>query len=209
VISYIRKGMIEGQNKDRPNDDISLAGDQKDFACGAIYESTLAGGQTDSQGQPIASDWVAADMVALVHGRKQAPGAAVGTYDKCATEMIANPDNIRYAEGMRTLFVGEDSANHLNNFLWAYNVDSKSLVRLFSAPAGGEVTGLNVHEDVNGRSYITANVQHPGAAEDLSDYPEQVKSSLGRAVDQRGIVGYFGALPSVMRPPTEQNSAAQ
>jgi secreted PhoX family phosphatase len=209
VISYIRKGMIEGQNKDRPNDDISLAGDQKDFACGAIYESTLAGGQTDSQGQPIASDWVAADMVALVHGRKQAPGAAVGTYDKCATEMIANPDNIRYAEGMRTLFVGEDSANHLNNFLWAYNVDSKSLVRLFSAPAGGEVTGLNFHEDVNGRSYITANVQHPGAAEDLSDYPEQVKSSLGRAVDQRGIVGYFGALPSVMRPPTEQNSAAQ
>jgi hypothetical protein len=123
--------------------------------------------------------------------------------------MIANPDNIHYAQAMRTLFVGEDSSNHLNNFLWAYNVDKKSLVRLFSAPAGGEVTGLKVHEDVNGKLYITANVQHPGAAEDLKDYPDEVKSVLRRAVDQRGLVGYFGPLPSIMRPPTDQSSGAQ
>ena len=26
---------------------------------------------------------------------------------------------------MRTLFIGEDSSQHVNNFMWAYNVDTK------------------------------------------------------------------------------------
>jgi secreted PhoX family phosphatase len=199
VISYIRKGMIDGENKDRPQDDIRLAGDAKDLACGAVYESALAGGQKDSAGDPIASDWVAVDMRAIVHGARQPAGAKAGPFDKCDTEQVANPDNIRFSEAMRTLFIGEDSGNHLNNFLWAYNVDSKALVRIFSGPAGGEITGLNVYDDVNGRAYITGNVQHPGAAEDLSGYPEEIRVGLRRLVDQRGIVGYFGGLPAMAR----------
>ena len=31
---------------------------------------------------------------------------------------------------MRTLFIGEDSGQHVNNFLWAYNVDTKALSRM-------------------------------------------------------------------------------
>jgi hypothetical protein len=100
---------------------------------------------------------------------------------------------------MRTLFIGEDSANHLNNFVWAYNVDTKELVRIFSAPAGGENTGLSVYDDVHGAAYITANVQHPGAAEDLGSYPEEIKNDLRRLVDERGIVGYFDGLPGMTR----------
>jgi Raf kinase inhibitor-like YbhB/YbcL family protein len=52
--------MIDGQNGERPRDDIHLAGDEQDLACGVIYESTLAGGQKDSDNAPIASglnDW--------------------------------------------------------------------------------------------------------------------------------------------------------
>src|SRR5262249_49174919 len=55
VISYIRAGMIDGLNKDRPGDDIRLFGDEKDLTCGAIYESRLTGGQRDTSGVPIAS----------------------------------------------------------------------------------------------------------------------------------------------------------
>jgi secreted PhoX family phosphatase len=199
VMSYIRRGMIDGQNQDRPQDDIKLAGDEKDLICGAVYESTLAAGQKDTGGQPIASDLVATDMVALVYGARQPAGATVGRYDKCATDLVANPDNVRYSEAMRTLFIGEDSGNHLNNFSWAYNVDSKKLARIFSAPAGGENTGLNVYDNINGHAYITGNVQHPGAAEDLDSYPKEVKGELRKLVDERGIVGYLSGLPAMTR----------
>ncbi|MGA7982702.1 MAG: alkaline phosphatase PhoX [Chromatiaceae bacterium] len=199
VISYARKGMVEGKNDDRPQDDIHLAGDAKDLNCGAVYESTLAGGQKDSDGNPIASDWVAVDMKGLIHGRRQAAAAKTGPFDKCDTERVANPDNIRFSNAMRTLFIGEDSGNHLNNFVWAYNVDTGKLVRIFSSPIGGENTGLNVFDDYNGHAYITANIQHPGAAGDLQKYPDAVKVEMRRAVDQRGWVGYIQGLPAMTR----------
>lgn len=199
VMSYIRTGMIDGLNESRPRDDIRLAGDPKDLTCGAVYESTLTGGQRDTGGGAIASEWVAVDMVAMVHGARQPAAAATGRFDKCATEMVANPDNIHYSEAMRTLFIGEDSGNHLNNFTWAFNVDSKKLARIFSAPAGGENTGLKVYDNLNGHAYITGNVQHPGAAEDLSSYPPEVKNGLRRLVDERGIVGYLGGMPAMTR----------
>ncbi|MDP2621382.1 MAG: hypothetical protein Q8P46_14625, partial [Hyphomicrobiales bacterium] len=197
VISYARKGMVEGENQDRPQDDIRLAGDAKDLNCGIVYESSMTGGQNDRDGHPIASDWVAADMVALIHGARQPAGAA-GSYDKCVTDMVANADNANYSEAMRTLFIGEDSGNHLNNFVWAYNVDTKALARIYSAPAGGENTGLSVYDNVNGRAYITGNVQHPGAADDLSGYPDEIKDGLRHMVDERGIVAYFGGLPAMV-----------
>lgn len=202
VISYIRTGMIDGLNKERPRDDIKLIGDDKDLTCGAVYESKLVGGQKDTSGEAIASDWVAVDMVALVHGARQPAGATAGRYDKCATDLIANPDNIHYSEAMRTLFIGEDSANHLNNFTWAFNVDNKTLARIFSAPAGGENTGLKVYDNVNGHAYITGNVQHPGAAADLASYKNdhpEIYFDLRRQIDERGIVGYLGGLPAITR----------
>ena len=125
--------------------------------------------------------------------------AKVGRHDKCDTEKVANPDNVRYSEAMRTLFIGEDSGNHLNNFTWAFNVDTKALVRIFTAPAGGENTGLGVYDNVNGHAYITANVQHPGAKADLRGYAAEVNGSLRRLVDERGIVGYIGGLPAMTR----------
>jgi hypothetical protein len=198
VISYIRSGMIDGKNGARIQDDIKLAGDENDLVCGVVYESDLKGGQKDTAGNPIASDWVAVNMNALVHGARQ-PAGAKNKYDTCDTEQVANPDNVRYSEAMRTLLIGEDSGNHINNFVWAYNVDTRKPVRIFSAPVGAENTGLNVFDDYNGHAYITANIQHPGAAEDLSKYPDAVKTGLRHKVDERGWVGYLQGLPALTR----------
>jgi hypothetical protein len=41
--------------------------------------------------------------------------------------MIANTNNVKYPEKLRILFIGEDSGHHLNNLVWACNVDSGNL----------------------------------------------------------------------------------
>jgi uncharacterized protein len=199
VSSTVRAGMPDGKNDVRPQDDIRLVGDAKDFTCGAVYESRLEGGQKDTDGQPIDSSWVAVDTFSPVHGARQPDRATTGRYDSCDTNLVANPDNLRWSEAMRTLFIGEDSGTHLNNFVWAYNPDTNALTRIFSSPAGAENTGLNVFDDYNGHAYITANIQHPGAAEDLSKYPDEIKIGLRRQIDQRGYVGYLAGMPAVTR----------
>jgi hypothetical protein len=56
-----------------------------------------------------------------------------------------------------------------------------------------------VDDSVNGHAYVTGNVQHPGAADDLASYPAEINSTLRRLVDEHGIVGYFGGLPAMTR----------
>ena len=199
AMSYIEAGMIDGQNGGRPQDHIRLKGDPKDLACGGVYQSVLSGAQKDAAGEPIRSEWVAATTQALVLGAKKPFGQMVGEHDKCDTDRMANPDNIKYSPEMRTLFIGEDSGNHLNNFLWAYNVDSGSLTRILSAPAGAEHTGLQVVPNLNGHTYIMGNIQHPGSANDLKQYPGAIKVELRKKIDQRGSIGYLGGLPALPR----------
>lgn len=200
AMSYIEAGMIDGQNGERPQDHIRLKGDPKDLACGAVYESALAAGQKDSGGAAIDSGWVATDMRALLLGAKKPFGQnAYGKLDKCDTDRLANPDNLKYSPEMRTLFIGEDSGAHLNNFLWAYNVDSGSLTRILSAPAGAEHTGLAIAASLDGHGYIFSNVQHPGAWKDLKAYPDSIRVELRNKVDQRGAVGYLWGLPALER----------
>ena len=71
-------------------------------------------------------------------------------------------DSLKFSEKMRTLFIGEDSSQHVNNFLWAYNVDTKQLSRVMSIPSGGESTGLHAVDEINGWTYIMSNFQHAG-----------------------------------------------
>ncbi|MGD9788846.1 MAG: PhoX family phosphatase, partial [Sulfuricellaceae bacterium] len=198
AISYVEGGMVEGGNGERPRDDIRLAGDPKALACGAVYQSDLRGGVKDSDGRAIDSDWVATSMKALLTGaKKPADQTAYGRYDKCDTDRVANPDNLKYSAALDTLFIGEDSGNHLNNFLWAYRVGDGRLTRIASAPIGAEWTGLQVVENLNGFAYVMANIQHPGAAKDLEKYPPEVRDALREQVDQRGVVGYLGVMPAV------------
>lgn len=200
AMSYVEQGMVYHQPlittiNDRQTDDIALDGDSKDLACGAVYEGMLGGNQADIDGKRIDSDWVAYEMHGMVTGARKPFWQTGSLMDKCDTDRIANPDNLKYSESMRTLFIGEDSANHLNNFIWAYNVDDRQSTRIFSAPVGSENTGLQVVEDWNGHAYLMSNVQHPAATEDLEDYPGAVKNELAGKINKQGVVGYIGGLP--------------
>jgi secreted PhoX family phosphatase len=200
AMSYIEAGMLDGQNGGRPNDHIRLKGDARDLVCGGIYQAQLSGAQKDHAGEAIRSEWVATAMDALLLGARKPFGQLQGAYDKCDTERVANPDNIKYSPEMRTLFIGEDSGNHLNNFLWALSLDSGQLTRLLSAPAGGEHTGLQVVPSLGGHGYIMGNIQHPGAANDLKQYPDAIRVELRKRIDQRGSIGYLGGLPAIEPP---------
>jgi len=152
AMSYIQASMVDGTT------DIKVKGPR----AGAVYALNLKGGQKDLSGSVIDSDWVAVNMAApaALIGEDLAKPDVLGNL--AHADKIANPDNVKFSEKMRTLFIGEDSGMHVNNFLWAYNVDSKVLSRLQSCPAGAESTGLGAWDDINGWTYITSNFQHAG-----------------------------------------------
>jgi secreted PhoX family phosphatase len=126
---------------------------------GAVMALNLKGGLLDTNSVAINSEWMPGDTKALITGEDIASDA-LG--NKANPDKIANPDNLKFSEKMRTLFIGEDSGQHVNNFLWAYNIDTKVLSRIMSIPSGGEATGLHAVDELNGWTYIMSNFQHPG-----------------------------------------------
>jgi secreted PhoX family phosphatase len=148
--------MVAGNALNVPGNGISIP---KALDAGAIMMLNLKGGQKDTSGSAINSEWMPADTKALLTGEDIAADALGNTANP---NKVGNPDNLKFSEKMRTLFIGEDSSQHVNNFLWAYNVDTKQLSRLLSVPAGGESTGLHAVDDINGWTYIMSNFQHPG-----------------------------------------------
>lgn len=147
-------------------------GVDKALNAGGVFAHTLSTSQKDTAGTAISSDWVPSLTRALLVGEDIAADALGNTGHP---DKIANPDNLKFSEKLRTLFIGEDSGQHVNNFVWAYNVDTKQLSRLVSMPSGAEATGLGVVDDLNGWTYITSNFQHPG---DWGSIHSVVKSTL-------------------------------
>jgi hypothetical protein len=47
-------------------------------------------------------------------------------------------------DSIRTLFIGEDTSRRNNNYVWAFNIDTRKLSRILSVPMNGEATGLTV-----------------------------------------------------------------
>jgi secreted PhoX family phosphatase len=131
----------------------------KALDAGAVMMLNLKGGVKDTLGAAISSEWMPVDTKALITGEDIKADALGNTANP---DKMANPDNLKFSEKMRTLFIGEDSSQHVNNFLWAYNVDTKVLSRLMSIPAGGESTGLHAVDEINGWTYIMSNFQHAG-----------------------------------------------
>jgi hypothetical protein len=96
---------------------------------------------------------------------------------------------------MRVLFIGEDSSNHVNNYLWAYHVDTGSLVRILSIPMGAESTGLQVVDNMKGRAYIMSNYQHAG---DLNSTNTTVYNRILPLINtNKAEIGYLGGLPAM------------
>ncbi|CAM3347316.1 PhoX family protein [Cupriavidus taiwanensis] len=175
---------------------------------GAVYELNLKGGQADKSGTAMASEWVPVDMAAVpalvsedLGGGKMKQQDALGNFAN--PDKVATPDNLKFSEKLRTLFVGEDSNTHVNNFLWAYNVDTKVLSRVLSCPAGAESTGLHAVDEINGWTYVMSNFQHVGDWE--SPLHDKVKAQLDPLVranykDRFGAaVGYLTGDPTGVR----------
>ncbi|RDW16720.1 PhoX family protein [Oceanobacillus chungangensis] len=169
AMSYIEGGMLENPND--PVDDIHLP----KLSAGTIYQMNIADNQKDSNGNTINSDYVVTDMQGMLNGEDLSVPDADG--NTAHPDKIANPDNIVFDEELRTLFIAEDSGMHTNNFGWAYNIDTKQLDRIISAPDGGEVTGLQAINDLNGENYLMISSQNPGNIGyiDLPNVGEKIK----------------------------------
>jgi secreted PhoX family phosphatase len=168
----------------------------KPLIAGAVMSSKLAGNQTDQFGNAINSLWVPSSLSALLVG-EDIEQDSLGNLAN--PNMISNPDNLKYSEKLRTLFIGEDSSTHVNNFIWAYNIDTKKLSRIASMPSGAEATGLGIIDDLNGWMYITANIQHPG--DWLGKLHNMVQPTLDPLIKKNykdrfsAAVGYITAVP--------------
>jgi len=204
AMSRIESSMLNGSG------DVKVQGPYS----GAVYQLNLRGAQRDHEGSAISSEWVPVDMAAVPELVARDLGAdaanpypvkkaqdALGNY--AHADHIATPDNLKFSERMRTLFIGEDSNTHVNNFLWAFNVDTRQLARVLSCPAGAESTGLHAVDEINGWTYIASNFQHAGDWEKgLHDKVRPVLDPLVRANFKdryAASVGYLTA--AATRPP--------
>ena len=156
ALQNIQGSMVRGNASWRESTGITV---EKTINAGGVFAHKLAGGQKDLAGATIASEWVPVQTRALLIGEDIAADALGNLANP---DRVANPDNLKFSEKLRTLFIGEDSGYHVNNFLWAYNVDTKALARIMSIPAGGESTGLHAVDEINGWTYIMSNFQHAG-----------------------------------------------
>lgn len=190
ALQNINSSMIKGHKANNPNNGIALP---KAIHAGAILQYPLQSGLKDNQGNLIHSEWMPSTVCTLLIGQDIQPDAMGNTANP---NWIANPDNLKFSETLRTLFIGEDSSQHINSYLWAYQIDTKQLSRLASMPAGAEATGLHIADNINGWMYIVSNFQHAG---DWSDIHQSLKDSLNPLIDARynhkysASVGYLTA----------------
>jgi len=191
AMSRIDEGMTE--NDGGPRDDIRLPRN----GAGAVYELETASGVTDTEGNPIASEWVAVRMKAIpaLVGRDLPEPDALG--NRADPDRIAEPDNLAVAPSIRKLFVYEDSGRHTNDFVWAYDLETGELARIASVPAGAETAGSFVVEEWNGWAYIMLNYQHQGEGLAQRKMDPKLLEELKLRIDPRiAAVGYLGPLPA-------------
>jgi hypothetical protein len=189
AMSYVYKSMSDGASGIKV----------EAIGAGAVYQLSLRAGQSDSNREGIDSAWVPVHMSAIpaLVGQDLATADAVG--NTADVDRVANPDNLKFSERLRTLFIGEDSGKHVNNYLWAYSVDTGKLARILSCPAGAESTGLQAVDDLNGFAYIMSNFQHAGDWE--KGLHDKVRASLAPLIDKQyrrrrsAAVGYIHGLP--------------
>ncbi|MDY0050503.1 MAG: DUF839 domain-containing protein [Halothiobacillaceae bacterium] len=189
AMSYVDGGFLKDETG--PADHIQVA----KVNAGATYSVDMAAGQKDHTGAAINSNHVGVKMYveSALMGKDISADALGNIADP---ERVANTDNVFFSDKMRTLFIGEDSGTHVNNFVWAYNVDTKKLSRILSVTSGGESTGLQVVDNMNGHAYIMSNSQHHG--EYIKTINAGVKSELSKKINIfEANVGYIGGIPGL------------
>ncbi|MEZ5608501.1 MAG: DUF839 domain-containing protein [Burkholderiaceae bacterium] len=194
ALQNCEKSMVTGDAANVPGNGIAIP---KVLKAGVVMALNLRGAQKDTAGAAINSEWMPVDTKALLAGEDIAADALGNTANPAK---MANPDNLKFSEKLRTLFIGEDSSQHVNNFLWAYNVDTKQLSRIMSIPAGGESTGLHAVDEINGWTYIMSNFQHAG---DWGGIHKVVKDQLDPLI-KANYKGKFGAAVGYLTGSTRQ-----
>jgi secreted PhoX family phosphatase len=184
-ISAIDKSMLDNYREEETRNDIRLPKN----LCGAVYAL------------PLDANYSAVSMEALVAGEPLGEEDPYADEYRCHPDHIANPDNILYL-GQDILIIGEDSRNHVNNFLWAYDIGKAKLMRIASLPIGAEVTGLE-KAVVGGESILLFNVQHPFGDNPYNAQKETPHEDLVyEATDEqkRASIGYIeGFSPGFFR----------
>ncbi|MEJ2466920.1 MAG: DUF839 domain-containing protein [Candidatus Thiodiazotropha sp.] len=158
-MSVIDRGMEDRQYKGADDPSFDRAGPNHIRLhynhCGAIYQL------------PLNADFVATAMQLLLQGEPVDDDPD----NQCSSEGIANPDNLTFITGQGTLIIAEDSGQgHMNNMLWAYDLEKQSLTRLLTAPLGAEVTGSYYYPDIGGWGYLMCTIQHPSRGPALTGY---------------------------------------
>jgi len=206
AMSDLSAGMEDFKRKGRPNDTYDQGGPNHIRLpynlCGVVYALDVTGGVRDTSGNPIASEFVAVNMVSEVAGRmtkawdpesdlpaypEEGPFAA----NKCDLKGIANPDNLTFIPGYGTLIIGEDTGDgHQNDAIWAYDTGRRTLTRILTTPYGAETTSPYFYPNVGGFGYLMSVVQHP--------YGESGQDKLmPDSGDERAYTGYIGPFPAM------------
>ena len=191
--AYIALSYVSGSTEKQDGavqDDIQLEKRES----GATFEIDLG------RAKGINSRYVPTNMQALVIGEDLAKPDAYG--NTANPNLVSNPDNLAYSATSNTLFIGEDSSLHTNNFVRAYNLKTKKLSRILSVPVGAEATGLRSLDRVGGYSYLLSNYQHPGEGLNGKQItavdPKKLEQAMqeGVGIQKTGGVGYLSGLPT-------------
>jgi len=136
------------------------------------------------------ANYVATKMEGVISGiPKTYPADSPFAANKCDVNGIAEPDNLTFMPGYKTLIIGEDTGNHQNDMIWAYNVETKALTRIQTTPFGSETTSPYFYPNINGWAYLMSVIQHP--------YGESDQSKMPAAEAKRAYTGYIGPFPAM------------
>lgn len=192
AMSEVSKGMEDGSKQDKGGrNDIRVAKN----SCGAVYQLSLDDSYTATTmkgliaGKPMSKEQEAAAADPNCDPTHNMCGDAAKV-NTCDIDGIANPDNITYIPGYKTLIIGEDTGEgHQNDVVWAMNTETGSLTRIFSTPYGSETTSVYWYPNIGGHGYLMAVAQHP--------YGESDEDKLADPADARAYVGYIGPFPAM------------
>jgi len=189
-LSSIRYGMEDYKIKDQDDASHDLGGQNhlrlQYNKCGCVFSLMM----DDS--------YVATNLNALICGNTQ-----YGTSeDECDPNGISNPDNIAMA-AENTLIVGEDTSHHVNNAMWAFDLETHSLSRILTSMYGAECTGAYFYENLlqdSECSFMMAVLQHP--------YGENHYDSFSEDAASEGINAYVGTIGPLKRRLSSSSSSS-
>ncbi|MCB1321081.1 MAG: hypothetical protein KDK34_12550, partial [Leptospiraceae bacterium] len=146
--------------------------------CGGIYALQLKADQTDSDGRPMDSAYVAVNMRPELLGRSSANGV-----NDCDPNTIAGPDNLTFIPGADLLIVAEDNDDIFrNDMVWTYRVSDpkpesaeRKLTRIASVPYGAEATSTYFYDNYHGYAYLMVVAQKP-YGKTLSRYADRMRT---------------------------------